>query len=69
MKPCHDTVAIKVLAKANCIIIIELSLNFNGVFGRKLVVLRTIFFMFGKFLVHVWSWCGDFSGKQSISVC
>ena len=37
-------------------------------FGRELVVLLTKSFMFGKFLVHVWGWCGGLNKAHSISV-
>ena len=37
-------------------------------FGRELVVLLTKASMLGKFLVHVWRYCGGLNKEHSISV-
>ena len=44
------------------------TLEFSLRFGWELVVLHTKHSMFGKILVHGWSWCGSLNKKYSTLV-
>ena len=42
--------------------------NPTGVFGHELVFMHTMLSMFGKVLVHAWSWSRGLNATHSISV-
>ena len=53
---------------STCCSDIRLIFRLTMTFGRELVIWLTKPSMFGKFMVHVWRWCGGLNKEHSISI-